>query len=375
MAGLLDGIGGAVAGGLAVGAGTAIANQIAQEGQQERDKQRAELEHGYRVQEQQQKLEAEAPLRDAQAKQAGATAELYGNRAKVAGTLVTIDSRDGHQIQDPEATDVPPQYQIQMPMTDVGKYQSAQVAGRTRENVAATQAGAKVDAAKIYGYTRTDVAKIGAEARTGAAQISADARAQARQYAPTQIAKLRQERDALPDDSPDRAIYDNALSQLAKGKGVLTQAQIAGIKQRTVKDVQTATDARGKPLYATPEAQQAEVDRRLRFVLPEDEITGGGITPPASVKPATGRGVSAPAPDAPPAPAAAAAEPMPAAPREPVRSAPLAAPPAKQPPSGLTGAGTKAQPYVATDQQSVDWFKANAQPGQVIDVGGRLYTK
>jgi hypothetical protein len=39
------------------------------------------------------------------------------------------------------------------------------------------------------------------------------------------------------------------------------------------------------------------------------------------------------------------------------------------------GAGTKADPYKATAQAEIDWFKANAPAGAVIEVDGRLYTK
>lgn len=49
-----------------------------------------------------------------------------------------------------------------------------------------------------------------------------------------------------------------------------------------------------------------------------------------------------------------------------------ASPPAGSPPKGT---GTEADPYTATTQSEVDWFKANAKPGQVIVVDGKTYTK
>jgi hypothetical protein len=75
----------------------------------------------------------------------------------------------------------------------------------------------------------------------------------------------------------------------------------------------------------------------------------------------------APGPAAPagaPAPASAA----PAAPAGPVAN-PAAVP--GQPP----GQGTRQAPFKAANQAHVDWFKKNAKPGQVIDVGGQLFTK
>jgi hypothetical protein len=40
-----------------------------------------------------------------------------------------------------------------------------------------------------------------------------------------------------------------------------------------------------------------------------------------------------------------------------------------------SGGGSKADPFQATSQQHIDWFKANAPPGSVISVNGKLYTK
>ena len=39
------------------------------------------------------------------------------------------------------------------------------------------------------------------------------------------------------------------------------------------------------------------------------------------------------------------------------------------------GAGTQADPYRATTQSDVDWFKAQAPAGSVIEIDGQLYTK
>jgi|GEM_PF-5533971 len=39
------------------------------------------------------------------------------------------------------------------------------------------------------------------------------------------------------------------------------------------------------------------------------------------------------------------------------------------------GTGTKQDPYVASDQSHVDWFKQNAPPGSVLNVDGQLFTK
>lgn len=41
----------------------------------------------------------------------------------------------------------------------------------------------------------------------------------------------------------------------------------------------------------------------------------------------------------------------------------------------LPGSGTKQNPYVGEDQLDVDWFKQNANPGDVISVGGKNYSK
>lgn len=40
-----------------------------------------------------------------------------------------------------------------------------------------------------------------------------------------------------------------------------------------------------------------------------------------------------------------------------------------------TGQGTKSDPYKATTQADVDWFKANAPAGAIIEVQGKRYTK
>jgi hypothetical protein len=39
------------------------------------------------------------------------------------------------------------------------------------------------------------------------------------------------------------------------------------------------------------------------------------------------------------------------------------------------GMGTREQPFQASVQDDVEWFKNNAQPGQVISINGELYTK
>lgn len=55
--------------------------------------------------------------------------------------------------------------------------------------------------------------------------------------------------------------------------------------------------------------------------------------------------------------------------------APAPAAAAPRPPSPPKGAGTPADPYSATTQAEVDWFKENAAPGAVIDVNGQRFTK
>ena len=40
----------------------------------------------------------------------------------------------------------------------------------------------------------------------------------------------------------------------------------------------------------------------------------------------------------------------------------------------MKGSGNKADPYQAQTQSDVDWFKANAQPGEVIIINGKPYT-
>lgn len=46
-----------------------------------------------------------------------------------------------------------------------------------------------------------------------------------------------------------------------------------------------------------------------------------------------------------------------------------------QAPGTPQGKGSQAEPYKAATQADIDWFKANAQPGEVIEVNGQLYTK
>ncbi len=49
--------------------------------------------------------------------------------------------------------------------------------------------------------------------------------------------------------------------------------------------------------------------------------------------------------------------------------------PASGPQSGLSGAGTEENPYQASSQADIDWFKNNAPAGSVIIVNGKLYRK
>lgn len=56
--------------------------------------------------------------------------------------------------------------------------------------------------------------------------------------------------------------------------------------------------------------------------------------------------------------------------------APAAAPGGTATPAaGMTGTGTQTDPYRASTQQQVDWFKQYAPAGSVIEVDGQLYTK
>jgi len=41
----------------------------------------------------------------------------------------------------------------------------------------------------------------------------------------------------------------------------------------------------------------------------------------------------------------------------------------------VKGSGTEEDPYTATTQEHVDWFKQQAKPGDVISINGTLYTK
>lgn len=41
----------------------------------------------------------------------------------------------------------------------------------------------------------------------------------------------------------------------------------------------------------------------------------------------------------------------------------------------MQGSGTKADPYVGTNQDQIDWFKQNARPGDVLTLNGKKYTK
>lgn len=42
---------------------------------------------------------------------------------------------------------------------------------------------------------------------------------------------------------------------------------------------------------------------------------------------------------------------------------------------GMSGDGTTEAPFQATEQSHIDWFRENAQPGQVIVIDGQAYTK
>lgn len=225
-------------------------------------------------------------------------------------------------------------------------------AGATRD-AATTAADSRRDVADRNAASRGDVADTNARSREEVARIRAENRAIAqRPYAPDLITKYRDARDKLPEDHPDRAYYEEAMRLASGGKGSLTEAKVAEIKQRTLKDVQTATDARGKSLFATQEAQQTEYERRLNIVLPQ--------------KPA-------------PRPAPAAGSPAPAA--APARQEPApGAPPEAQPPASAAagkpkGAGTRADPFQAAAQADVDWFRQHAPAGSVIIVNGKAYTK
>lgn len=237
--------------------------------------------------------------------------------------------------------------------TGESRERAAQTTALSRESAAVTTAESRERAAERSAQARERASETSAQSRRDVAQTNATARTSARAYAPDQITKLRTARDALPDDHPDREIYNEALKGIAQGGGTLSDAKIAEIKQRTLKDVQTATDARGKSLYATPDAQQAEYERRLKLVLPEP---------------------TAPAPRRPAAAAPAAAQPAPESTPEAARPA---AEPAAAPTGGITlkGAGTREDPYIATTQAEIDHFKKTAPTGAVIVINGKKYTK
>jgi len=38
------------------------------------------------------------------------------------------------------------------------------------------------------------------------------------------------------------------------------------------------------------------------------------------------------------------------------------------------GSGTKTNPYIAANQADIDWFKANAGPGDIIEIDGKTYS-
>lgn len=77
-------------------------------------------------------------------------------------------------------------------------------------------------------------------------------------------------------------------------------------------------------------------------------------------------------PGASPAPTPNLRNPPAQPPSAPSGSGAPASPTSGQPPPG---AGTHDQPFQATTQDHINWFKANAQPGQVISVNGQLFTK
>lgn len=44
-------------------------------------------------------------------------------------------------------------------------------------------------------------------------------------------------------------------------------------------------------------------------------------------------------------------------------------------PEGLAGSGNQADPFRATTQEHIDWFRENAPPGSIIEANGTLYRK
>lgn len=290
------------AGGLLTGIGAAAVNAAENSGKEERESRRLETEHKNRLEEMKQgadstatnqlasdqrhaqtqtdittltgkqqrdlarqKEEADKPLKDAQTDQALAGAEYSRARATSESSTQRVGMKTGKVYEEDDKPDEPTSFLNRKQHVDLVKQIS-----RNETSAANTRTNAD---------TRTAIAKD-------------------RKFAPDEITKIRAARDALPDDHPDRPIYDAHLREIAAGKGTLTAAKQSEIRLRVSKDVQTATDARGKNLYPTPEAQDAEVERRINKIMPTT----------AAAQPA-------PAPKPKPAPATPQYDPAPADPR------------------------------------------------------------
>lgn len=133
-----------------------------------------------------------------------------------------------------------------------------------------------------------------------------------------------------------------------------------------LKWVGSQKDQYGNPLYATPEEQAKAMDAYEKFVAGDST---GAVKALKAIKEIKAKGEPAGGSDR------AWYQRLYGALFDGTTTDKPATAPSAQPESRPQGGGTRADPYQGTTQDEVDWFKANAQPGDVISINGTLYTK
>lgn len=210
------------------------------------------------------------------------------------------------------------------------------------------------------------------------ADTAADARrdvAATRDAGATQRAQMRLDakgawEDATDPETGERILVNTATKDVKrwpldeKGKPLASETAIAKLANQLARQDPSVwiTDQNGKPVFDTKghqrvdETRVAELTQLHRQKLEQDlgakraeRLVDPNAWRPVSEDDETRRAMTAP-----------------------LGGGDAVSPPRKAP---LSGGGTKDDPFKASTQADIDWFKASAPAGAVISVNGKLYKK
>lgn len=383
---------GLAAGGLLSGVGAGLVSMAQQSGADTRQRALLELEHGFRNEEAQTgrdftasqtdktikagadrsaaeikagadrtqaEITAQEPLRTAQAASATATAGLTRARTASEAELSPVNIKTGEMGTSDDMAANPSEYRMLNRKDHVALTRTL-ATNTSREKIAAGNAQSRLDAAKARGNGSTDAIanhildenKAHRSVDPSIPELSyADAIGLAKRAPNANAEELQRERLAL-----QFAVGQRNYSRDPQGTLAAARAQF-GLKPQ----VTAAPAAAPAPAPSAAPPQVADPPAPLGPV---------STAAPAQPQPAPIVGSGAPAPDAPAnatvPPAAASPIAAPIAPASPPQAPAVAVP---------KGAGTTADPYKATSQSEIDWFKANAAPNAILDANGTLYKK